>query len=180
MGRRNASKTEGLDHVAVETEKIPRVALERERGIIGVTGEKGYYHVASMSGGDEDRATKERATFNALSQAGVSVTMIKYHAHSVSFVLRKQDCEKAEQVIKRLGFATRVEGPMGMLIIHASNMRELTGVMVSASEALMKVGAEIVQLGDSHRTVYILLPESKLDKAVAAMREAFGVGGESA
>jgi hypothetical protein len=42
------------------------------------------------------------------------------------------------------------------------------------------VGAEIVQLGDSHRTVYILLPESKLDKAVAAMREAFGVGGESA
>jgi aspartokinase len=180
MGRKGAARTEGFDRVAEETEKVPRVALERERGIIGITGEKGYYHVASMSGGDEDRAARERATFNALTQAGVSVTMIKYHAHSVSFVLRAVDCEKARRIISDLGLECRVEGPMGMAIIHASNMRELTGVMVTASEALMKVGAEIVQLGDSHRAVYILLPEPKLDEAVDAMREAFAVGGDTA
>jgi aspartokinase len=180
MGRKNAHKGEGLDVVALETEKVPRVALERERGIIGVTGEKGYHHVAAMHGGGPDRATKERATFNALSQAGISVTMIKYHAHSVSFVLRAQDRRKAKDLIEGLGLESRSEGPMGILTIHASNMRELTGVMVTASEALMKVGAEIVQLGDSHRAIYILLPEPKLDEAVAAMQEAFGVGGEVA
>lgn len=179
MGRKKPRKNEGLDVVARETAKVPRVAFERERGVIGVTGEKGFYHIASMSGGDEDRARNELATFEALCDAGVSVNMIKYHAHSVSFVLDKKDRKKAEQVIRGQGFPCRVEGPMGILTIHASNMRELTGVMVAASEALMEVGAEIVQLGDSHRAVYILLPEEKLDEAVEVVQRGFGVGGDS-
>ena len=179
MARAKTRKNEALDVVARETAKVPRVAFERERGVIGVTGEKGFYHIAAMTGGDADRAQNELRAFRALADAGVSVTMIKYHAHSVSFVLRSRDRRRAEEVIKGCGFGCRLEGPMGILTIHAANMRELTGVMVTASEALIKVGAEIVQLGDSHRAVYILLPEARLDEAVEAARRGFGVGGDT-
>jgi aspartokinase len=177
MAKAKSRKPEGLDTIAQETDRIPRVAFERERGVVGVSGETGYYHVAAMTGGEEDRMAHELTAFNALTDAGVSLTMIKYHAHSVSFVMRAMHHEKAVAVIKGLGFGCRSEGPMGILTVHASDMRELSGVMLKTSEALMSVGAPIVQLGDSHRALYVLMPEGKLADAIAATRTVFGVEG---
>jgi len=177
MARTKGKPAEGFDSIAQETDRVPRVAFERERGVVGVSGETGYYHVAAMTGGGDDRMAHELTVFNALSDAGVSLTMIKYHAHSVSFVMRAMHHEKAVAVIKKLGFGCRSEGPMGILNVHASDMRELSGVMLKTSEALMSVGAPIVQLGDSHRALYVLMPESRLADAIAATREVFGVGG---
>ena len=59
-------------------------------------------------------------------------------------------------------------------------MRSHPGVTATFCEALAQVGVNIELISTSEIRISVLVKDSELDKAVSALHEAFGLGGEEA
>jgi aspartate kinase len=57
-------------------------------------------------------------------------------------------------------------------------MRSHPGVTATFCEALAQVGVNIELISTSEIRISVLVKDSELDKAVSALHEAFGLGGE--
>ncbi len=148
--------------------------FEPDRGVHHICTKSGVCHFAVTM---EDPSQRMADLFSALADAGVSVYLLKLHpdANVVDFAVDTKDCDRAEQVLKRLNVQYRLLRDFHLVSLVAAAMRDLSGVVVRIMTALNNRGIEIHELADSYNSVSCLVSPSDLDRAVEALSEEFGV-----
>ncbi len=146
--------------------------FERKRGVTGISVEEGLVHVEVQVAPDLRERLK---VFKALADAGVSLFLIKFHPDSVHFLIRKEVLRKAQRVLQGLQRPTKVTRDCALVSVLSSAMRDLPGVMVRIAEALYEQGVDLLETGDSHDSVMILVRRADVEKVVTALRQKFGL-----
>jgi len=146
--------------------------FERKRGVTGIAVEEGLVHVEVQVPPDLRERLK---VFKALAEAGISLFLIKFHPDSIHFLIRKEVLSKAQKVLQGLNRPTKVTRDCALISVLSSAMRDLPGVMARIAEALYEQGAELLETGDSHDSVMILVKRSDAEKVVNALRQKFGL-----
>jgi aspartate kinase len=69
---------------------------------------------------------------------------------------------------------------IGKVSLVGAGMRSHPGVTATFCEALARVGVNIDLMSTSEIRISVLVKDTELDKAVGALHEAFGLGGDEA
>ena len=146
--------------------------FERQRGVTGITVEDGLVHVEVQVAPD----LRERLqVFRALAEAGVSLFLIKFHPDSIHFTVRKDALKQARAVLRRLNHPVKVTRDCAMVAVLSSAMRDLPGVMAKIAEAIYEQEVELLETGDSHDAVMLLVRRADAQKVSEALRKKFGL-----
>ncbi len=146
--------------------------FERKRGVTGIAVEEGLVHVeVQVSPNLRERLN----VFKALAKAGVSLFLIKFHPDSIHFLIRREVLSRAQKVLQQLNRPTKVTRDCALISVLSSAMRDLPGVMARIAEALYEQGVDLLETGDSHDSVMILVKKMDAEKVVNALRQKFGL-----
>jgi aspartate kinase len=163
------ARQEALSPTAVEPQQEE---FERQRGVTGISIEDGLVHVEVQVAPD----LRERLqVFRALAQAGVSLFLIKFHPDSIHFTVRKDALKRAREVLRRLNHPAKVTRDCAMVAVLSSAMRDLPGVMARIAEAIYEQEVELLETGDSHDAVMLLVRRMDAHKVAEALRKKFGL-----
>ncbi len=109
----------------------------------------------------------------ALAEANIHFTIPKIHENSLNFVLPEKERERALEKLKELGYNPFYLSGCSLVTVYAPDMRNLFGIMVQILEAMLKEGAEVLQVGDAYNSVSCLIKEEKLKGTISALGEVF-------
>ncbi len=128
--------------------------------------------------------------FRAVADADVNIDMVLQNISKIedgktdiTFTCSRESgpraVEKLTSLQAEIGF-TRVlyDDHIGKVSLVGAGMRSHPGVTATFCEALAKVGVNIDLISTSEIRISVLVKDTELDKAVAAMHEAFGLGGD--
>ncbi|MER3500732.1 MAG: hypothetical protein IMHGJWDQ_000035 [Candidatus Fervidibacter sp.] len=146
--------------------------FERKRGVTGIAVEDGLVHVEVMVAPEMRERLK---VFRAIADSGISLFLIKFHPDSVHFLVRKEALRKTQKVLQSLKLPTKITRDCALISVLSSAMRDLPGVMARIAEALYEQGVDLLETGDSHDAVMILVRRPDVERAVNALRQKFGL-----
>jgi aspartate kinase len=87
--------------------------------------------------------------------------------------------EKLSALQGEIGFSKVLyDDHIGQVSLVGAGMRSHPGVTATFCEALAEVGVNIELISTSEIRISVLVKDTELDKAVATLHEAFGLGGE--
>lgn len=124
--------------------------------------------------------------FGATAKAGANVMMISQASseHSICFVVRQTDAEKAVRAMNQ-EFETELQrhllekveasGPMAIIAIVGDGMKGFPGTAAKFTNALAKAKVNIIAMaqGSSERNISILIKSDETAKAVKSVYQAF-------
>jgi aspartate kinase len=128
--------------------------------------------------------------FRAVADADVNIDMVLQNASKIedgktdiTFTCPRDSApgavEKLTAVQEEIGF-TKVlyDDHIGKVSLIGAGMRSHPGVTAKFCEALAEVGVNIDLISTSEIRISVLIKDTELDKAVVALHEAFGLGGD--
>ena len=128
--------------------------------------------------------------FRAVADADVNIDMVLQNISKVedgktdiTFTCSRDSgpgaVEKLTSLQEEIGF-TKVlyDDHIGKVSLIGAGMRSHPGVTATFCEALAGVGVNIDLISTSEIRISVLIKDTELDKAVAALHEAFGLGGD--
>jgi len=151
------------------------VAFERERGVFAVEVTRQVCHAVIDVGDEGDRASRILNTFQTLASARVPVFLIKLHRTAVTLGLAGQDAERAEAAIASGGMQARMRCDLALIVVRASSMRDLSGIMSQIADALYVAGARMLAAGDSHSTVQCIIEDNRAEAVTQELAKVFGL-----
>ena len=126
--------------------------------------------------------------FTALADANVNVDVIiqnepvsTTHGADLSFTVARDDLRQAVEAIEATGQNSDeilTDERIGKVSIIGAGMRSHPGVAAQVFRVLGEQGINIEMISTSEIRISVLVKDSELDKAVAALHEAFGLGGD--
>lgn len=111
--------------------------------------------------------------FKAMAEQEISVDFININPNEISFTVSNIVIEKAIDAIKQLGYEPEVEKECAKVAAVGAGMTGVPGVTAKIVTALMNEGIRILQSADSHTTIWVLVKQDDLHKAVNALHETF-------
>lgn len=113
------------------------------------------------------------AIFKAMAAAGISIDFINISPNQLAFTLPNSTLQQANVIFKELNLqVTSVEHCAKVAVVGAG-MSGIPGVVSQIVSALVKHDIQILQAADSHTTIWVLVPEDKLKRAVNTLHETF-------
>jgi aspartate kinase len=128
--------------------------------------------------------------FRALADADVNIDMVLQNVSKVedgktdiTFTCSRDSgpgaVEKLTALQDEIGFSKVLyDDHIGKVSLIGAGMRSHPGVTATFCEALAQVGVNIELISTSEIRISVLCRDTELDKAVVALHEAFGLGGE--
>lgn len=126
--------------------------------------------------------TKENAyrlqsdVFKAMAEADISVDFINISPSEVVYTVPNSATEQAVNILKTLGFEPKITKNCAKVSAVGAGMTGVPGVMHRIVQALTDKGVQILQSADSHTTIWVLIQEKDLYKAVNALHDVFELG----
>ncbi|GAX90584.1 aspartate kinase [Effusibacillus lacus] len=111
--------------------------------------------------------------FKAMADNQISVDFISVTPTGVAFTVSNEDVEKAVGVLLDLGFQPEVLSNCAKVSAVGAGIAGVPGVMATILEALTAEGIEVLQSADSHTTIWCLVREEDMVKAVRALHRKF-------
>jgi aspartate kinase len=128
--------------------------------------------------------------FRAVADAEVNIDMVLQNISKVedgktdiTFTCSRESGPSAVQKLSakqdEIGFTSVLyDDHIGKVSLIGAGMRSHPGVTATFCEALAGVGVNIDLISTSEIRISVLIKDTELDKAVAALHEAFGLGGD--
>lgn len=160
------------DHGTLVTSSAQQLetAVLRDRFITGVA------HTTGQSQLRVDGSHVGRTNFfKDLAERGISVDFISVSPDRVAFTVRSSDTEAAAAVVSQYGLHPEITEHCARVAAVGAGMAGIPGVMARIMEALLAEDIEILQSADSHTTIWCLVREADVGKAVRALHETFGL-----
>jgi aspartate kinase len=155
------------------------VSFERERGVYAIQVTYDVAHAVVSIDVDAGRSEAILRIFQALTNAGVPIFLIKLHRTAVSFALTGADVSRAEATFETAGFVGRTRRDLAMVVVKAASMRDVAGIMVDIADALYDAGARLYGTGDSHDSVQCLIEAQRVEAVIEQLRVKFGLEAEA-
>lgn len=134
---------------------IPPAELdfEKQRGISSVEIRTGFAQV-HISDLPEPVRTSRLDALRKVASAGVSIDFLKLTPYGVSFLVAEGEVPKLETAMS--GNTVTISPGMGVVMVHAVNMRDEDGLVASIVSHAIGSGARIEHLGDMHDRLLIV------------------------
>lgn len=111
--------------------------------------------------------------FKAIYMANISVDFINIHPHAVIFTVKDFIGDTVIQILEKIGIKAEVIINCAKIAAVGAGMTGVPGVMANIIEALTKVDVQVLQSADSYTTIWCLVKNDDMEKAVQALHEHF-------
>jgi aspartate kinase len=152
---------------------LKEIELISERLITGITYMTNLTQIKIDP--DKDRCLDETQLkiFRSLADANISIDFINVSPHKIKFTVKESDNVKVRQIIKDLGLNSQINTGCAMVSIVGANIMGVPGVMAKIMEALVKENVQILQTADSYTSIWCLVKQENLEKAIIALHKEF-------
>jgi aspartate kinase len=142
--------------------------LPTDRPVTGITEVHPLTQLTvEASGWDQVRIFKE------LASEGISIDFITVLPDKVIFNVKEEVETRAAATTARLGYETKVRPKCAKVAAVGAGMTGRPGIMAAVMEALAGEGIEVLQSADSYTTIWCLVKEGEVGRAVAALHRRF-------
>ena len=117
--------------------------------------------------------------FKAMANASISVDFINISPNGVVYTVSEATTDRAITVLNQLGHETVVTRHCAKVSTVGAGIAGVPGVTSKIVTALSEQGIQILQSADSHTTIWVLVKEEDLKKAVNALHDSFQLSVES-
>lgn len=121
----------------------------------------------------EDQYDTQLKVFKAMADHNISVDFISVNQVGVTFTVSDSVIEEALKILKDQGYDPIVKRNCTKISIVGAGMAGVPGVMAYIIEALTAINVQILQSADSHTTIWVLVKEEDMDKAIKALYQKF-------
>jgi aspartate kinase len=115
-------------------------------------------------------------TFKSLALAGISVDFINVSQYTVMFTVKNEETAKAKDVLENMGIQARILLNCAKIAAVGAGMTGRPGVMAQIVEAFTKEGIKILQSADSYTSIWCLVENKDMERAVRSLHESFQLG----
>ncbi|PKM41735.1 MAG: aspartate kinase [Firmicutes bacterium HGW-Firmicutes-8] len=152
------------------------VEINRDRVITGITHIPNVTQIKVYSSEFPESEHPQLKIFKAMSLAGISVDFINVHPDVVIYTVKDEVATKAVQILENMGFAPVITPCCAKVSAVGAGMAGVPGVMASIMEALVTENIKILQTADSHSTIWCLVKQDEMEKAIRALHNQFVAG----
>jgi aspartate kinase len=121
----------------------------------------------------KDQYNLQAEVFKAMANEGISVDFINISPRGVIYTIASTLAEKAITVLKKKGHDPVIEENCAKISVVGGGMTGVPGVTSAIVSSLSDNGIRILQSADSHTTIWVLVKESELIRAVNALHDTF-------
>jgi aspartate kinase len=114
--------------------------------------------------------------FKGLALAGISLDFWNVNTRCISFTVKDSEAEKTKQILENIGIIPRLQSGCAKVAAVGAGMTGVPGVMARVVEAITAAEVQILQSSDSHTTIWVLVQNKDMKKAVVALHQQFGFG----
>lgn len=111
--------------------------------------------------------------FKAMAKEEISVDFINIYPNGVIYTVTEDMTDKAIAALKALGYDPLVERGCAKVSVVGAGMQGVPGVASKIVTALSEEEIRILQSADSHTTIWVLVKQTDLSKAVNSLHDAF-------
>ncbi|PXW92481.1 aspartate kinase [Streptohalobacillus salinus] len=111
--------------------------------------------------------------FGSLAEAGISVDFINMFPTGLRFTVPEALLVKAVAVIEQVGYQPTFVTSCAKVSVVGAGMTGVPGVTARIVRSLHEKGVHILQSSDSHTTIWVLIEETDVNKALNALHDAF-------
>ncbi|MFA5880909.1 MAG: aspartate kinase [Eubacteriales bacterium] len=152
------------------------VEINRDRVITGITHIPNVTQIKVYTSEFPESEHPQLKIFKAMSLAGISVDFINVHPDVVIYTVKDEVANKAVQILENMGFAPVITPCCAKVSAVGAGMAGVPGVMASIMEALVTENIKILQTADSHSTIWCLVRQDEMEKAIRALHNQFVAG----
>ncbi|NKE06436.1 MULTISPECIES: aspartate kinase [Mesobacillus] len=150
----------------------------KERPVTGIA------HVSNVSQikvfAKKDQYNLQSEVFKAMANENISVDFINISPNGVVYTVLDEMTNRAARVLEGLGHTPQIEKHCAKVSVVGAGMAGVPGVTSKIVTALSEKGIRILQSADSHTTIWVLVKQEDLGKAVNALHDAFQLEEETA
>lgn len=121
----------------------------------------------------KDQYNLQAEVFKAMAKMQISVDFINISPNAVVYTVNSQVAEKAENILLAMGYSPKIERDCAKVSVVGAGITGVPGVVSKIVSALDEQGIRILQSADSYTTIWILVKQKDLVKAVNALHDAF-------
>ena len=148
-----------------------RGRILRERTVTGIA------HVSNLTQikvfAKKEQYNLQSEVFQAMANESISVDFINISPNGVVYTVTDETANRAEAVLKELGHEPIILRKCAKLSVVGAGMAGVPGVTSKIVTALSKKEISILQSADSHTTIWVLVKQEDIVKAVNALHDAF-------
>jgi len=152
------------------------VEINRDRVITGITHIPNVTQIKVYTSEFPESEHPQLKIFKAMSLAGISVDFINVHPDVVIYTVKDEVAAKAVRILENMGFAPVITPCCAKVSAVGAGMAGVPGVMASIMEALVTENIKILQTADSHSTIWCLVKQDEMEKAIRALHNQFVAG----
>lgn len=150
------------------------IDIIRDRIVTGITHIPNVTQLKIYTG---EQADAPLMIFKTMAGAGISVDFINVHPDVVIYTVKDEVSAKAVELLENLGFKPETVPNCAKVSAVGAGMAGVPGVMATIVEALTDEGVSILQTADSHSTIWCLVSQDEMEKAIRSLHRKFGLGG---
>lgn len=149
-----------------------RIAGEvNDRLITGIAHVSNLTQVKVMA--KEGQYDLQMKVFKAMAENEISVDFINVNPIGVAYTIHDEMVDKVVAVLNEMGYEPKLARHCAKVSTIGAGMAGVPGVMARIVETLTKEDIQILQSADSHTTIWVLVRETDMVKAVRALHRAF-------
>lgn len=145
------------------------ITISRDRIITGITNVAGLTQLRVKLDGEREA----REVFSTLAEANISVDFINLFPEEAIFTVNNGVAERAVSLLQKKGFKVHARPGCAKVAAVGAGMRGVPGVMASIVNALTQENITILQSADSYTSIWCLVEEENMEKAVRALHRQF-------
>jgi len=150
----NKKGSDILDRVITGIAHVPNITQ------ITVSFVEGHYNI-------------QTEVFKAMAQEGISVDFINISPTAIIYTVMDKMTDRAITVLQDLGYEPKVIRNCAKVSAVGAGMTGVPGVTARIVNALSKEGIQILQSADSHTTIWVLVREEDMVRAVNSLHDEF-------
>ncbi|GAE29303.1 aspartate kinase [Halalkalibacter hemicellulosilyticus] len=143
----------------------------RDRLITGIAHRNGVSQLkVSSKDGEFDF---QEIVFKTMAKAQISIDFINMNPHGVVYTVSEQEVDRAISELAKVGYTPDVVRYCAKVSAVGAGMAGVPGVTAQIVSALSQENIQILQSADSHTTIWVLVKEKDLTRAVNALHRIF-------
>lgn len=111
--------------------------------------------------------------FKAMAENKISVDFINVNPLGVVYTVFEHVSDQAISILQNMGYTPRVQRHCAKVSTVGAGMAGVPGVMAMITEALTAEDIQILQSADSHATIWVLVKDNDMVRAVNALHRKF-------
>ncbi|WP_110929466.1 aspartate kinase [Bacillus massiliglaciei] len=176
--RIRSTYSDGLGTLVTSVNKGSEGTDIKERLVTGIA------HVPNVTqikvSAKKEQYNLQAEVFKAMANASISVDFINISPNGVIYTVSHDKTALAIDILKEMGYTPVIEENCAKVSVVGAGMTGAPGVAAKIVTALSENGIGILQSADSHTTIWVLVKEQDLVKAVNSLHDAFNLHVESA